>query len=89
MFNFSINHQPKYKNTGSYFQTDKVEEILTNFEVGKYLNISLYYCCGFTYWFDELLLLLIVISHEASETHLIDITPFRQIFIKSHIDQKI
>ena len=63
-FNFSINHHPKYKNTDFYFQTNKYEEIFNNFEIRNYLNISLDYCCGFTDWFDGLLLLLIVITDE-------------------------
>ena len=63
-FSFSINHHPRYKNNGFYFQTNKYEDILNNFEIRNYLNISLDYCCGFTYWFDLLLLLLIVITNE-------------------------
>ena len=59
-FNFSINHHPKYKNTGSYFQTNKQKEMFNNFEIINYLSISLDYCSEFrcTYWFDGLLLLV-------------------------------
>ena len=67
IFHFSINHHPKYKNTGLYFQTDKQEEIFKNLKIRNYLNISLDYCYGFTYWLDGLLLLLIVITYQASE----------------------
>ena len=67
LFNFSISHPPKYKNTGFNFQADKQEEMFNNFEIKNYLNISLDYCCGFTAWFDGLLLLLIAITSEASE----------------------
>ena len=66
VFNFSKIIIPNTK-TVFYFQTDKQEEIFNNFEIRNYLNISLDYCCGFTYWFDGLLLLLIVITHEASK----------------------
>ena len=38
---FSINHHPKYKNTGFYFQTDKKEEIFQNFEIRNYLIFRL------------------------------------------------
>ena len=41
--------------------------MFNNFEIKNYLNISLDYCCGFAAWFDGPLLLLIVITPEASE----------------------
>ena len=41
VFNFSINHHPKYENTDFYFQTDEEEEIFNSFEIRNYLIFHL------------------------------------------------